>query len=223
MEKLTNAVENLSNEMNEMKKSIQSMKGSMESKMSEMEKFMYFINDKFEEALKEMNETKKENVKLKKNVTALESTLTGCKEKVRALEVQVLTLNNTNLSKNLEIVGIPCKKEENCNLLALNVAKQVCSSIKQEDIEEAFRIGKPKDSEGKIKSYRPLLVKFKDLSMRNKIFKNKKILKGVNTVKMGISQKNEKLFINENLCHETKAIFTEANAAKKIWLEAPLD
>lgn len=181
---------------------------SLMEEMKEMRKAMNFMNDRFECTMKELVETKKEKKEL-------QEALMTTQERVTLLEVQMREINNQSLFKNLEVAGIPCNTQENCELIALSVAKSVCQDVNQDDIEDAHRIGNPKDADGKPRSYRPLLIKFKETKIRNKVFKNKKFLKDLDTTKMGISKKKEKLYINENLCRETKAIFREANAARR--------
>ena len=176
--------------------------------MKSIKESMEFMNVKFESVLKELKDARVENEQYKKKVDALSG-------KVEFLEMQVCELKNEQLQENLEICGLPCKSDENCHMVAYNVFKQVHPEIKQEDIVEAYRMGSVNDREGKPRMFRNVLVKLKGKKMRNLIFKNKKKLKGINTVSLGLSSENRRLYINENLSRESRALFSKTNALRK--------
>ena len=136
-------------------------------------------------------------------------------EKVDHLERKVVGISNQQLSKNLIIAGVPRESKEDCAEISFIVAQKVCPDIKKDEIEEAFRIGKTKDETGKVRLDRPILIKFKSHQSRNLVYKNKKSLKNVTTADIGLCRDKNRIFINENLCHETKELFREANKLKK--------
>lgn len=189
---------------------------SMYEEMKELRRSMDFFNNKFESMLKELAETRKELLQTKKEKEMLNNKMEEMSEKVNKLEVQVQVLSNQSRQNNLEIAGLPCTPNENCQMLAYNVVKTILPTMKQEEIEEAHRIGHPKDRNGEDKIYRPILVKLKTNKVRDEVFRKKKLLKNVNTVDLGISKKRERLYINENLCDNTKAILREANSLRKL-------
>ena len=161
-------------------------------KVDEMMDSMQYMNEKFEAALKELQESRKENMEYKQSIDHLKSKVV-----------------------NLEISGLPCKNDENCHLVAYNIIKEVYPEAKQDDITEAYRIGSPKDPEGKPRSYRNILIKLKERRVRDQVYKNKKRLRAVDTVKMGLSSEKQRVFINENLSRESKALFKKANEIRK--------
>ena len=136
-------------------------------KIDQMQDTMHFMNEKFEATLKELIASKEENLKYR----VLTDTLSN---KVVNLEAQVNELKNEQLRNNLEIAGLPWKKDENCHQIALNVIKQVCPQSDQVDIVEAHRIGSITDSDGQPRAFRTLLVKFKNRKLRYHVYKNKK-------------------------------------------------
>ena len=188
---------------------------SMFEEIKELRKSMDFFNYQFETMMKELTETKKELVTTKKENEQLNLKVIKMNGRIDNLESQMQMMNNQQLQSNLEVSGLPCAKDENCNLVAFNVIRKVLPTLKQEDIKQAHRIGNPKNKNGETKIYRPLLIKFNNIKTRNDVYKNKKLLMNIDTIEMGLSKKKEKLFINENLCNETKAILGEANALRK--------
>ena len=177
-------------------------------KIDDMKIAMDFMNDKFETTLRELVLAKEENAKYKELTSSLN-------RKVTTLESQVNQLKTDQLRNNLEIAGLPCKKDENCHQIALSVIKQICPQSEQADIVEAHRIGSVTDSEGRPREFRNLVVKFKERKMRDQAYKNKKRLRGIDTVKLGLADTKQKVYVNENLSRETKIVFKKANDIKK--------
>ena len=138
---------------------------------------MDFINEKFDAALKELTETKKEKENLKKEVRHINEKNKLIEDKVQQLERKVAILTNQQLSKNLEISGIPCQPKEDCASIALKVARKIHPQIQEDEIAEAYRVGRQKDEQGKERLNRSILVKFRSLTTRDIIFKNKKSIK----------------------------------------------
>lgn len=210
------------------------MKVSLLLEMKEMRRSVDFMNSKFEDYMKDVKRGEQEKVAVSTKVNLME-------EKIRVLdsergedEEKVLELKNEQLQSNLEIVGIPCQKDEDCVGLALAIAAKANTSIKREDILDAHRIGNPKDQHGVEKTSRPMLVKFKERSARNIVFRNKKKIRPNPTsvpadtipttthtsVPTSIPNNNNhdslsKLFINENLCRESKNLLRMANNKRK--------
>ena len=91
------------------------------------------------------------------------------------------------------------------------IAKNIDPKINREDIIDAYLIGNPIDIDGKPKKSRPILVKFKENKTRNFVYRNKRKLRSVGQD----SSESNRIFINKNLCKESKALFRKANELKK--------
>ena len=124
-------------------------------------------------------------------------------------------LTNQQLSKNLEISGIPCQPKEDCASIALKVARKIHPQIQEDEIAEAYRVGRQKDEQGKERLNRSILVKFRSLTTRDIIFKNKRVLTNVDTSNLGLSNLKKRIYVNENLSYETRSLFRLANNLKK--------
>ena len=55
----------------------------------------------------------------------------------------------------------------------------------------------------------------KENKIRNEVYRNKKKLKDIDTVKMGLSNEKKRVYVNEHLSKETKLLFSRANAIRK--------
>ena len=193
----------------------------MAKEMKEMRKSMDFMSSKFEECMTEMKEMreelsnmKKEKEELKKEMNEMRNTLNESRKERGEIEGKFLIMQNEQLQENLEFVGLPCSDQEKCRDLALNLARKVDPSFKTGDIIDAYRIGNPKDKDGKVKTTRPLLVKFATKRVRNFLYRNKKNLRASGEENGG-KMAGQRFFINENLCRDSKALFRKANELKK--------
>ena len=108
------------------------------------------MNEKFEETMKELQETKKELIEAKQEKELLRNTIDGMQKTITHLEGKVNGLANQQLSNNLEIFGVPVKKNEVCTDVALKVTQKVHPDMKRKEISEAYRIGRVQDDDGKI-------------------------------------------------------------------------
>ena len=127
----------------------------------EMRKSMDFMSSKFEECMTEMKEMreelsnmKKEKEELKKEMNEMRNTLNESRKERGEIEGKFLIMQNEQLQENLEFVGLPCSDQEKCQDLALDLARKVDPSFKTGDIIDAYRIGNPKDKDGKVKTTR---------------------------------------------------------------------
>ena len=95
-----------------------------------------------------------------------------------------------------QILGISCLK---------TCAEELGIDIKQEDLDRSHRVGKVKRNDNKA---RPIIVKFPRYAVRNKVFSNKKKLKG------------KKLLITESLTVYRMKILNEARqkyGVRNVW------
>lgn len=117
-------------------------------------------------------------------------------EKVNALEEQICLIQGENEElklkiddieqhtklNQLRIFGVPETNQENLNDQLTDIFKNKLD-INNCELESCYRIGSVKI--GHKNSHRPIVVKFSNISQRNKIFYNKKQLKGT---KISISE-----------------------------------
>ena len=74
----------------------------------------------------------------------------------------------------LRIFGVPEEREEDTDVIAINVAKKIGVDLSIEDIDRSHRIGRSTNGE----KVRPVIVKFISYRKRSEMFHNKKLLKG---------------------------------------------
>ena len=163
-----------------------------------------FLDEKFEAMKKTTERLERDNATLQKENKALQGQLD-------ALNRQVLDLDQYHRRMNLEITGIPEKKDENAEKIVLQVAQMVNPNISVSDIDIAHRLGKPRDGDRP----RPIIVRFSNRRSRNAVYDERRKLKNLSLRDLGYQHGNGKIFVNENLIPSTRELLGEVNKARK--------
>ena len=124
-------------------------------------------------------------------------------------------LENSTRLTNIELHGVPEKQNENVDRMVVNLLKVVDPNFENTDVEACFRLKKPSsvDAEKKATQGRPILVKLKSKQTRMKLMDNRRKLSSYNFRDIGIE--TERVFMNENLTPDTKALFYQTNQQRK--------
>ena len=127
---------------------------------------------------------------LSKKIDELETEIKNKDEKIQLLENRVEILEKEKESQGKEIDDLEQYSRRNCLLLhgvvetnaectddiiIKTCAEELGIDVKQEDLDRSHRLGKVKRNDNKP---RPIIVKFARYAVRNKVFSNKKKLKG---------------------------------------------
>ena len=127
---------------------------------------------------------------LSKKIDELETEIKNKDEKIQLLENRVEILKEEKESQGKEIDDLEQYSRRNCLLLhgvvetntectddiiIITCAEELGIDVKQEDLDRSHRLGKVKRNDNKP---RPIIVKFARYAVRNKVFSNKKKLKG---------------------------------------------
>ena len=130
---------------------------------------------------------------------------------MKDLNRQVLDLDQYHRRINLEVSGVPEKKEEKPENIVLEIAQKINPDITANDIDIAHRLGPKREDRERP---RPIIVRFNNRRSRNAIYDERRKLKNVTTRDFGF-QGRGKIFINENLIASTKELLGEVNKARK--------
>ena len=120
---------------------------------------------------------------LLKKIDELETEIKNKDEKIQLLENRVEILEEEKESQGKEIDDLEQYSRRNFLLLhectddiiIKTCAEELGIDVKQEDLDKSHRLGKVKRNDNKP---RPIIVKFARYAARNKVFSNKKKLKG---------------------------------------------
>ena len=193
-------VNNLSSEVNKVKE-----------EMKEQKRCVEFISEWFDE-MKKDHESIKERVNEKNDVKEANDQM---KKEMKLIEWKVNDISNRQQGDNLELYGLPCNSSENCKAIAFSIAKKLDTNIKDGDILDAYRIGNPKNNKGETKKIRPVLIRFRSTVVRNAVYNNRRLLRDLSLVEMGISVDDLKIFLNENLSEGTKSLMRKVTQLRK--------
>ena len=157
---------------------------------------------------------------LSKKIDELETEIKNKDEKIQLLENRVEILKEEKESQGKEIDDLEQYSRRNCLLLhgvvetnaectddiiIKTCAEELGIDVKQEDLDRSHRLGKVKRNDNKP---RPIIVKFARYAVRNKVFSNKKKLKG------------KKLLITESLTVYRMKLLDEARqkyGVRNVW------
>ena len=191
----------------------------------EIKNSIQFLSDKYDEIILE-NSALKEQVNLLKNTSMDQSlSIKKLEDDRRQFNKRLNMLDNSNRYNKLELHGIKHTTGENTDRIAFNVLKMADSSLDKSNIADSYRVMKW-DKITKASKNGPIVVKFKNAEKRDDCYFNRKKLAGINFKEIGIDA--ERVYINENLCPETRKLFFEANSIKKkkgykrIWTQGGL-
>ena len=185
------------------------------------------IEAQVKDLFKVNEEIKISQIKLRKSLDALwkkidelETEIKNKNEKVLLLENRVEILEEEKESQGKEIDDLEQYSRRNCLLLhgvvetnaectddiiIKTCAEELGIDVKQEDLDRSHRLGKVKRNDNKP---RPIIVKFARYAVRNKVFSNKKKLKG------------KKLLITESLTVYRMKLLDEARqkyGVRNVW------
>lgn len=151
---------------------LQSMIKTLVTKMCSSEDYIKQLSDGIIEVISEKFEKRislleEENVKIKRQLKTLQENNNILVNKQERFEKHLRR-------KTLRFYGVEENNSESTTNVLLDILNiKMKSSVNQNEVESCFRIGKSENNKK-----RPILVKFKDVEVKNKVFGNKKFLKG---------------------------------------------
>ena len=138
-----------------------------EEHLSEVSKSIEFISKRFDEYEKELKE--KDDL-----IKALRSEVDDMSEEIDTLKLGLDRQEQYSRRNCLLFHNIPEKNGENTDEIVVQVVNEkMGETISVEDLDRSHRLGARKEGKS-----RPVIVKFSRYITRNKIFRNKKVLKG---------------------------------------------
>ena len=148
----------------------------------------------------EVQELKSCNVLLATRIEALEGREKIADKTIHDLEEKYDDIEQYSRKFNLEIHGIPERKEEDITQIILDLAEAIDADVWEEDIDICHRLYK---AEGKA---RPIIVKFTNYDSKYEMYSKRLRLRKVdNREKFGV----ERVFINENLTSRRALLYSK--------------
>lgn len=154
----------------------------------------------------EVQELKSCNALLTTRIEALEAREKIADKIIHDLEEKYDDIEQYSRKFNLEIHGIPERKEEDVTQIILDLAEAIDADVREEDIDICHRLYK---AEGKA---RPIIVKFTNYDSKYEMYSKRLRLRKVdNREKFGV----ERIFINENLTSRRALLYSKVRKKVK--------
>ena len=154
----------------------------------------------------EVQELKSCNALLTTRIEGLEASEKIADKTIHDLEEKYDDIEQYSRKFNLEILGIPERKEEDITQIILDLAEAIDADVREEDIDICHRLYK---AEGKA---RPIIVKFTNYDSKYEMYSKRLRLRKVdNREKFGV----ERVFINENLTSRRALLYSKVRKKVK--------
>ena len=183
---------------------------STKADLDEIKKSQEFLGGKFDDLVKEVKELHLENDNLRSSNTQLSEQVKRLEKSVLVSEGEVEQLKQYIRRDMLEIHGVPITEDENTNLIVQKVVELAdpLMTFEQSEISISHRLP---SRQGQIP---PIIVKFVRRDMRDKIYKMRRGLSSKTALHLGYHLES-RLFINESLTQQSRALLRAAKAFKR--------
>lgn len=131
---------------------------------------------------------------------------------ISSLESKIEALEQHARSCNIEICGVPEKRNEDLMEIVANISKHINLSIQQSDILTIHRVPQAQTHANRPKN---IIVKVSSRILRDNILSAFRKAKGVTTNDIGIPGTPKSVFMNEHLTLERKKLFRDCREAAK--------
>ena len=193
----------------ELKNLFQTELGKINITVQKLQDSVEFISAKYDEIISENKVLKQEIIDLKNGSTKQNNIINALEKTTREIKKQVNTMDNTSRFEKLELHGVPKSSGENAVRVSLNVLKIANPELNYSDIADAFRVNTDRRENNKPG---PIIVTMKCKEKRSLCFSNRKKLMGFNFKDIGLEA--DRIFINENLCPNTRQLLYKAKLLK---------
>ncbi len=158
---------------------------------------------------KRLDEVEEDNRKKQRRIERLEYMINQRDAKIKELKMSIDELEQQHYMKEVQIVGIQESESDEEDLKRfLNMAKaKMGQKLKKTDVEHIHRLGKKSE-----KKSRDVIIKFKEKTVRDTFYQNRKKLIIKNDTKNSI-------YVNDHLTHYRKGLLYSARQlckAKKV-------
>lgn len=197
----------------------------IKEEIKDMKDSMNFMNEKYEEVLKEHSDAKNK-------IAALEEQNSNLNSIVKELNSRLNSIEQNARSNNVEIQCVPERKDENLSTIIGNLSGVVNCKVGKDDISYCTRVAKMNRSSDRPRS---IVVQFKTTRTRDefmaaviKFNKNKSLHEKLNTTHIGISGQKAPIFVMDHLSpsnralHAATRITAKERGYKYVWIRKGL-
>ena len=179
-----------------------------------------FISSQYDDIVKKLDKAEKERLEILQDNMKIKSDLMIANKEIEGMKEQLNNLEQYGRRDCLEFRGIPVtnhQKSEDTDAIVVKIAEAVGISLNKQVISVSHRVPKKiyfssqSDGDGLSPT---IIAKFMQRSIRDQVYRNRKLLPNVTTDQMGFKSQN-KIFISESLTSKNKALFSRCLQLKK--------
>ena len=147
---------------------------ALKTEIVQMKENQSFLSEKYDCVNEDYNKLKKINAEQKAEITALKSESSDLKN-TRINEIEKIdNLEQYGRRQNLEIAGVTVQNGEDTNAVVMEVAKLLDVDILPSHISTSHRLPKKISQNGNVTCTPPIIVRFTNRDIRNKVYVNRK-------------------------------------------------
>lgn len=205
----------LAKDLSDMKKSMELMKEEFRDSINAMTKKIgeviitqnattqatNFQADFLEEVNEKCIDQQLQQINTERKLEVMSQAIVGNESNIQSARQEIRQVSQDVKDRNLVLNGIPESSDEVAIDVCLKFLKNIDPSLKQTEIETAYRMGKMGKKENKKSSHRILLVKFKVGERKQEVMRKKAALK--NKKQLG------KVFCNDDLPEATRKVIQD--------------
>ena len=191
---------------------------ALKAEIVQIKESQSFLSEKYDCLNEDYNKLKNINAEQKAEITALKSESSDLKNTSLKEIEKIDNLEQYGRRQNLEIAGIPVQDGEDTNAVVMEVAKLLDVDILPSHISTSHRLPKKIGQNGNVIRTPPIIVRFTNRDIRNKLCANRKHTRTLDLKKFSVND-TKKIFINENLTQSRKRLFwkTKQRAKNENW------
>lgn len=188
---------------------------ALKQEIIEIKSSQTFISSEYDSLKSEYDKLMKTNEHQEKEINALKENSAELAEKEIKDSAKIDAVEQYGRRQNLEFAGVPVVEGEDTNKLVIEIAKLIQVDVTPEQISTSHRLpARRKRNEEEVETPPPIIARFVNRDIRNKIFSNRKLTR--NSDLETFSVKNTKnIFVNENLTKSRKRLLWEAKQKAK--------
>ena len=169
-------------------------------------------------------ETKQEMLQLKEKVQRLE----GLENEVKSLSATIQEMKKENNARdqwsrmnNVEIVGIPERKDENLTVVTCKIAAFFGIPLQPSDVQFAHRVTPRSENARKPKI---VIAKLARVDLKDNLIAAVRLKRGLSTKDIGFPGEEKKIFINYHLSRDNKNLllktkeYAKSKGIKYVWV-----
>lgn len=189
------------------------------SKINQLVDSIEYMSSKYDEFFEQMALVRAENVRLTNEMRSIKKSQMRVLKENEDLKNKVHAIEQSLITNEVEITGIPCAENENCENIFRTICDKINYPVKDDEVIQARRVVPPPvNRKTTIKpSQQTIVVTLKNSAIRQKILDARKASLTVTVKDVGFAARDDaKFYINQRLTPYYRHLFWLARQTRNI-------